>query len=570
MRMNLMTRLVAAFAAVALIVGAVSIYIMVESNRVAFIYEHEAIRLYKNHVRLAAIEGRIQKETASVRGYLLMPGAGYLEEYREADAKLLNLMEDLIASTDHPESEAKMAKVLALRDQYNKSLQQVVGLVGEGKLQEAQTLYRTEVESTAEGMTLIIGDLSKVYGDAADRGGTEARAAADIARTAGVTALGVGLAVALLAGILLARYISRPILRTAALAKEVAAGNLQVEPLNERAKDEVGDLARSFNRMVLALRSLVTDMSESSLRVTASAEALAATSEQALKASEQATGAITTVAEGATRQAETTAAVTGIVQQLQQAIGQVANGAAQTSQDVQDAVISLNRIAEEVDTLNKNAGQVASASIQNAETARSGAKVVAQTAQGMARIKAAVETSSLRIQQLDQLSRQIGEISAVISGIADQTNLLALNAAIEAARAGEHGKGFAVVAEEVRKLAESSSKSAKEIGALISRIQSGTAEVVQAMAVGTAEVDTGHRFADEAGLALSEILGVAEKTAHEVKNMAQAVQAVQMAAKSVSEAFGSIAAVTEENTAATEQMAASAEEVTDALAGMAV
>jgi methyl-accepting chemotaxis protein len=100
---------------------------------------------------------------------------------------------------------------------------------------------------------------------------------------------------------------------------------------------------------------------------------------------------------------------------------------------------------------------------------------------------------------LGEHSQQIGEIIQVIDDIAEQTNLLALNAAIEAARAGEHGKGFAVVADEVRKLAERSSKATKEIAELITNIQKLTAGAVKAMEEGTGEVEQGVSLAVDAG-----------------------------------------------------------------------
>lgn len=569
MRIRLLTKLVAAFAAIAVIVGAVAAYIMMESHNVSTHYEQEAIRLYKNHVRLAAIEGQIKSETASARGYLLMQSQDHLDAYRKADAHLKQQLDDVLASTTHPESEAKIKTVIGLRDQYNKNLEGIFTLVQQGKALEARIAAKTTADGIADQMSQLIEELAKVYGDAADRGGTEARAMAEKADLTGMIAIASGLVIALLVGILLARQISRPILRTASLAMEVAAGQLRVQPLDERSKDEVGDLARAFNQMVRSLGTLVSDVTESAKMVTSSAETLAQTSEQASRASGQTSTAITMIASGTSKQAETTASVNETVQQLQQAIEQVAQGATQTSQDVQEAVTTLNRILHEVDALNRNAGQVAAGSRQAAATAKAGSDVVSHTAQGMARIKAAVDASSARIEQLEKVSRQIGEISEVISSIADQTNLLALNAAIEAARAGEHGRGFAVVAEEVRKLAEHSSKSAKEIGGLIGGIQSGTAEVVRAMAVGTAEVNSGHQLADKAGQALAEILGVSEKTAIDVDNMARAVQEIQKAAKLVSDSFESVASVTEENTAATEEMAASAEQVTDALSGIA-
>ena len=109
----------------------------------------------------------------------------------------------------------------------------------------------------------------------------------------------------------------------------------------------------------------------------------------------------------------------------------------------------------------------------------------------MERIKLTVEQASIKVTELGAKSDQIGAIVETIDDIAEQTNLLALNAAIEAARAGEQGKGFAVVADEVRKLAERSSRATKEIAALIGEVQPGTEEAVKAMTAGAAEVEHG-------------------------------------------------------------------------------
>ncbi|MHB1162619.1 MAG: methyl-accepting chemotaxis protein, partial [Chloroflexota bacterium] len=170
-------------------------------------------------------------------------------------------------------------------------------------------------------------------------------------------------------------------------------------------------------------------------------------------------------------------------------------------------------------------------------------------------------TAAAKVQELDKFSGQIGSIVEAIDDIAEQTNLLALNAAIEAARAGEHGRGFAVVADEVRKLAERSSRETKQIGDLIAQVQRGTHEAVSAMEQGSREVETGAQLAEEAGEALKNILTAVQVANQQTMQIASAASQMESASQEVVGLMDSVSAIVEESTAATEEMAASTEEM---------
>jgi methyl-accepting chemotaxis protein len=187
----------------------------------------------------------------------------------------------------------------------------------------------------------------------------------------------------------------------------------------------------------------------------------------------------------------------------------------------------------------------------------------------MAEIQAVVETATSKVNELGKLGERIGQVVETIDDIAEQTNLLALNAAIEAARAGEHGKGFAVVAEEVRKLAERSSRETKQIGELIAQVQSGTRDAVDAMGAGSAKVEQGSVKADQAGAALRAIMDAVERTVRQVTEIAAAAEQMSAAARTVTDGMQSISAVVEQNTAATEQMAAQSGQVATAIQSIA-
>lgn len=354
----------------------------------------------------------------------------------------------------------------------------------------------------------------------------------------------------------------------AAVADRIAAGDLRVEALATQGDDEIAQLCAAFDQMVSNLRSLAQDLTGSAKLVLSTSQELSSSSEQAAAASQGTAQAIGQVAGSASEQSQAAANVKRVMDEFQMTIAQIATGASQSSSEVQTAATLVDQMVRSLSTMVHDVESVAEAAGQAAQTAQSGAKVVQQTADGMERIREAAGATGARIKELETLSAQIGEITTVISGIADQTNLLALNAAIEAARAGEHGRGFAVVAEEVRKLAERSSASTKQIAGLISSIQGETAEAVRAMELATNEVEGGNRQAAEAAHALQEIKVTVEEAAVQVRSVASTAVRLQADAQNVVKAFDSMAAVTEESTAATEEMAASAEQINHSISAI--
>ena len=171
-----------------------------------------------------------------------------------------------------------------------------------------------------------------------------------------------------------------------------------------------------------------------------------------------------------------------------------------------------------------NCHQAAESSNSASATAQSGASIVRDTVEGMSRIAEKVRSSALAVEQLGSRSEQIGQIVGTIEDIADQTNLLALNAAIEAARAGEQGRGFAVVADEVRALAERTTRATREIGEMIKSIQNETRLAVRAMEEGVGEVERGTTGASRSGQALERILEQINEVTGQVNQIATAAE----------------------------------------------
>jgi len=215
----------------------------------------------------------------------------------------------------------------------------------------------------------------------------------------------------------------------------------------------------------------------------------------------------------------------------------------------------MTEMSSTVVQISENSSKAAEAARKASETAREGGKVVEQTLAKMREIANSVGDTARKVEALGKSSDQIGQIIGVIDDIADQTNLLALNAAIEAARAGEQGRGFAVVADEVRKLAERTSKATKEIATMIQSIQQETKSAVVAMETGTKQVEAGVETTTQAGSSLHEIIQTAEQVGDMVTHIATAATEQSSATEEVNASIEQIAKIAAETAEGSQQAA---------------
>jgi methyl-accepting chemotaxis protein len=329
----------------------------------------------------------------------------------------------------------------------------------------------------------------------------EARARASSAQSLRLEILFMGIAA--LIGLVLIVYMSRgiasPMARMAEAAAKIAEGDLRISELEAASRDEVGQVARAFNTMVQGLRSMLGRIGRASEDLTTSSERMAAAATHVAHATRPIAAAVQEVARGAAQQSAGAVDSVDVMRQLQDVIGQITQGAQTQAKDIAQTSATIRQTAQAIVRVARGAHEIWAAAALGLAAGEEGGQFVQETIRGMQAILEASQAATRQVHGLGESSEQIGQIIQVIDGIAEQTNLLALNAAIEAARAGENGKGFAVVAEEVRRLAEASTRATKEIAALIAAIQASVNATVAAMGESSRKVADGSERARAAG-----------------------------------------------------------------------
>ncbi|MDR6554379.1 methyl-accepting chemotaxis protein [Paenibacillus qinlingensis] len=339
---------------------------------------------------------------------------------------------------------------------------------------------------------------------------------------------------------------TKPILAITEAVKKMAQGDLTPR-LTIKRSDELGQLGTNMNQMLDSFSEIVG-------KASLTAEQLGASSEELTAAATESVGISNRIVES--------------MQEVFNASEGQLMGAEQTSIAMGEMAVGVQRIAE-------SSAVVTEASHTSMMEVQQGSIAIHQAVEQMKFINDSVGKSAEDMRVLEAYSQKIGEIVSVITEIANQTQLLSLNASIEAARAGEQGRGFAVVANEVKKLAEQSSSSAKDISELIREVQSSTTRAVQAMNSGVKDVEKGSELIDEAGQVFNRVTVAFQEISDQIQEVSAASQEMSAGTEEVSASMSEIVSMTkashehgqgisqgsEKQLAAMEEISASAEDL---------
>jgi methyl-accepting chemotaxis protein len=384
---------------------------------------------------------------------------------------------------------------------------------------EART-HMQAVDETSELTDLKLDEIEALADDSMNAAMVVADNAQSSATIMLIVTSIVGFIVGVVLGFVISRMITQPTNRIVAMIKDIAQGEGDLtKRLVADSKDEIGKLAEWFNTFMDKLHDIIA-------QVASNTEQLASASNEISSSSEQ-------LSSGVKEQTNQTTQVSAAIEEMA-------------------ATIIEN---------SKNTNAAAEKANEASSKSQEGSRLAEETSRGMDDIVQASNVTAKNIEGLAEKATAIGEIIKVIDDIADQTNLLALNAAIEAARAGEQGRGFAVVADEVRKLAERTTKATKEVADTIKGIQSDVSTANAQIVESQDYVNKGKERVDGTNASLNEIFGSIEAVQEMIRQVAAASEEQSSAAEQISKNVENVTRITQETAAGAQQSASAAEQL---------
>ncbi|WP_251556938.1 methyl-accepting chemotaxis protein [Psychrobacillus sp. MER TA 171] len=491
-----------------------------------------------NRVQQQILSDEIQIELGMQGLYLRSMILNNTEQTKEALILHQDLLDEAILKLDKLASSETMKTYLSEinkhNDAFNDAADEVLTNLNSGNKDRALQVVNNEAHLANEGILAVALEINEYQKDQLKIITAETKEIVKNTIRIGLAILVVSILLTIGISLFIKRSITNRLKHLVVTTEIISNGDLTASDINNQVKDEIGDVARSFNKMKANLKDLIISLHENANHLSSVSEELSASTEEVTAASTDVAKRVEMTSEGA----------------------HIASISAKDSATAMDETAAgVQRIAEATQVLQSNA-------TNTLEFASKGEEVL-KTAKGQMNqiYNSSSETNQL-IKKLSVKSIEIENITKVITGISEQTNLLALNAAIEAARAGEHGKGFAVVADEVRKLAEESKYSANQIVALITEIQKDTRNVEESVLIGLHNTEEGVKVINEANISFQSIASSIEQVSYQIEDISATSEEIAASAEEVAASVAEIVNQTIEASSQTTMISAAVEEQT--------
>lgn len=521
------------------VIGGLSYFSYIKVNNSTDFILYEA---YPSVIAVNDIMEGTTKMALSVRNFLLTNG-GFYEEFQIAVNNTKDAIERLYATSVTSEQKARAETIYALAEEYVEVVDYVFYLGFQGLYEEAMDFQAVNGVPLLYAMKEHINEASNDKEAQIYQAGNELNEILFIAKNIIAAVLTVSTISAIALAFFITRSITTPIGEAVVMAETIADGDLTNDVPDEYLKgsDEIGSLARAFDKMINNLRIFVNKSAKAADDTLASSQELAAIAEES-----------SGVAEHIAKSAQES----NVNVDLQAAA-------------VQSTSATIEQISAVIENVAENSDTAAGLSEKAVDTTKLGQNAIIQVVKQMDNIGQASMDMKEAINKVTGSSKQISDIVSVIDNISEQTNLLALNTAIEAARAGEAGRGFAIVADEVRKLAEQTGVATQKIVKLISENQINIESVNVAMKVSEEGIKEGVVIVNTAGDKFDEIIRLVDKVAEQIRDISvsieqiasgsqevvSAINDINVGSVNVAEQVQSISAVTEEQSAAMAEIA---------------
>ncbi|USB34074.1 methyl-accepting chemotaxis protein [Paenibacillus sp. YPG26] len=520
-------------------ISAISFYQMKQTQ----VAEQETSRDANFRYSLKALQYSLAGLSNDERAYLLNGDKNFTAQMAEKEATIMKLFNSLKAKPGLDPSSLKFITELEQGYKtYAEASQRVRSSMRAGRAAEAVNIHFNEERQARKQLE---SSLNQLIGQTDQKTTTDSLLRRKVHQQQEISLFilcAAAVIIAWLTAWLVARSITKPIRVINQQMREIADGEGDLSrEIGLRSKDELGEMAVSYNHMIRNLRSILIQAKDTAIQAAASSEQLTASAEHTTKATEN----------------------------IMESTGQIVTSAEQEQAHVNMAVQGIQRIYNGIQMVKDRNEEVSVLSASSLEASVQGASAIQDILIEMQEIQTTVQEAAAVIQLLGDRSQQINGITSMITELANRTNILSLNAGIEAARAGEQGRGFAIVAGEIRELARQSQESAERINELIQGIVSETGTAVTAMHSGTKKVSVGLTKTIEMGRKFHTIEAQAAEVSAQVDQNSETIQKLSSESQQlvsfmeeVAKSSKEVAAASQNNSASTEEQLASMEEIT--------